>query len=564
MSIGTAIRFVLGRLRAFPKAKGANVAMIFGLALVPLMLAAGAGLDISRALVVRARLAEALDAAGLAVGATNGLSQTEMETLAQKYFNANYTADASFGTPAPLTVVPVGQQISLSTTVPVPTAVMRIVGIDQMNVGATSQVTWGQTKLWVALVLDNTGSMCEPGSQPCPIPASNSKMAALKTATHNLLGMLQNAATNPGDVKVSIVPFSKDVNMGTSNVGAAWVDWTDWEAPPPSSEPGSDVGPGSSCPYGTSTSPYGYRCTTGAANGSSSTNTVPASGLICPGVDNGRYNGGRGGHYYNGCWSSTPTNTNTKTCTKVGNNSQTCNTVTDNTVGYTGSTDPVSTTSCTGSGKSKTCTTTTVTKWASKFSHAWVVNDHSTWTGCIMDRNQDYDTLNTAPTTTDTKFPAENSQYCPPGTITALGYDWATMSSQVDAMTANGNTNQTVGLAWGWQTLSDADPFNPGAVPDDTRRVVILLTDGENTQNRWSNTASVIDARTAAACTNIKNDHITLYSVQVDTSTNPQQSSMLQSCASDSSKYFMLTNADEIVTTFNQIGTQITDLRVSL
>ncbi|MBN9571227.1 MAG: VWA domain-containing protein, partial [Alphaproteobacteria bacterium] len=108
-------------------------------------------------------------------------------------------------------------------------------------------------------------------------------------------------------------------------------------------------------------------------------------------------------------------------------------------------------------------------------------------------------------------------------------------------MTANGNTNQTVGLAWGWQTLSDSDPFNPGAVPEDTRRVVILLTDGENTQNRWTNTASTIDARTSAACTNIKNDHITLYSVQVDTSTNPQQSSMLQSCASDPSKYFMLT-----------------------
>jgi hypothetical protein len=36
--------------------------------------------------------------------------------------------------------------------------------------------TWGNTRLRVALVLDNTGSM-----------ASDGKMSALKTASHNLL-----------------------------------------------------------------------------------------------------------------------------------------------------------------------------------------------------------------------------------------------------------------------------------------------------------------------------------------------------------------------------------------
>jgi Flp pilus assembly protein TadG len=40
--------------------------MIFGLAIVPVMLGAGVGLDMARAMIVRARLTEALDAAGLA------------------------------------------------------------------------------------------------------------------------------------------------------------------------------------------------------------------------------------------------------------------------------------------------------------------------------------------------------------------------------------------------------------------------------------------------------------------------------------------------------------------
>jgi len=53
--------------------------------------------------------------------------------------------------------------------------------------------TWGNTRLRVALVLDNTGSM-----------ASDGKMDALKTASHNLLTQLQQAAVHPEDVYVSV------------------------------------------------------------------------------------------------------------------------------------------------------------------------------------------------------------------------------------------------------------------------------------------------------------------------------------------------------------------------
>jgi hypothetical protein len=38
---------------------------------------------------------------------------------------------------------------------------------------------------------------------------------------------------------------------------------------------------------------------------------------------------------------------------------------------------------------------------------------------------------------------------------------------------------------------------------------------------------------------------------------------VLENCASDATKYFDLTSADQIVSTFNQIGEQITNLRVS-
>jgi hypothetical protein len=87
-----------------------------------------------------------------------------------------------------------------------------------MVLTSTTTSTWGNTRLRVALVLDNTGSM-----------ASSDKMTALKTASHNLFTQLQSAAVKPEDVYVS-VPFNKDVNIDTSNVSAPWLRWDLWEA----------------------------------------------------------------------------------------------------------------------------------------------------------------------------------------------------------------------------------------------------------------------------------------------------------------------------------------------
>jgi hypothetical protein len=63
-------------------------------------------------------------------------------------------------------------------------------------------------------------------------------------------------------------------------------------------------------------------------------------------------------------------------------------------------------------------------------------------------------------------------------------------------------------------------------------------------------------------CDNIKAAGITLYTVQVNTGNDPT-STLLQNCASSSDKFFLLTSADEIVTAFNTIGTNLTKLYVA-
>jgi hypothetical protein len=67
------------------------------------------------------------------------------------------------------------------------------------------------------------------------------------------------------------------------------------------------------------------------------------------------------------------------------------------------------------------------------------------------------------------------------------------------------------------------------------------------------------DSHGNGTCANIKAAGITIYTVQVNTDDSPT-STPLQDCASDSSKFFLLTSADEIVTTFNTIGTSLTKL----
>jgi Mg-chelatase subunit ChlD len=180
-----------------------------------------------------------------------------------------------------------------------------------------------------------------------------------------------------------------------------------------------------------------------------------------------------------------------------------------------------------------------------------------------MDRDQDHDVSNTVPTTSTkaTLFPAANDKYCPV-TLMALTYDWSALNKKIDSMTPDGNTNQTIGLAWGWQALTQGAPLSPPPPEKDAQRVIVLLTDGLNTQNRWSSNVSVIDARTEKTCANIKAAGITLYTVQVKGNGDPT-SAILQKCASDSKKFFALTSANEIVSTFNTIGTNLSQLRLA-
>jgi hypothetical protein len=211
--------------------------------------------------------------------------------------------------------------------------------------------------------------------------------------------------------------------------------------------------------------------------------------------------------------------------------------------------------------------------------------NHNTWNGCVMDRGSnsapgvtaDYDQKVDLPVAGNaaTLFPAhqyvdnDGNNMCPVQ-MKGLSYDWTAMNTLVDSMTANGNTNQPIGLVWAWQSLVGGGPLTmPPMDPNyPYNKIIILMSDGLNTQDRWYGAATPIDNRMygngtgLGTCKNIKDAGITIYTVQVNTDGDPV-STLLQNCASGPDKFFHLTSANQMVATFNQIGTNLAKLRIA-
>jgi uncharacterized protein YegL len=423
-------------LARFWNNRRASVAPLAALSMIPMITGIGAAIDYSRANAARTAFQTALDSTALALSKTAATdSPEELQTKATNTFNALFQrSDVSNVTVTAHYTPTGGPQLSLTGSASIPTDFMNFLGLDHVTISGAATSTWGNTRLRVALVLDNTGSMSDDG-----------KIDALKTAAQNLLTQLHSAAVTADDVYVSIVPFSKDVNVGAGNYDKSWVRWDLWDA------------------------------------------------------------------------------------------------------------------------KNGTCSNSSYHKKSSCENHGavWTAADHSTWNGCVTDRDQNYDTTNDAPLAGGTLYPAEQYSSCSAELI-GLSNDWTALSNKVVDMQPTGNTNQAIGLQMGWQTLTAAPFTVPTEDPNyHYNHVIILLTDGLNTEDRWYDNASSINARQQTTCDNIKTAGITLYAVQVNTG-GDSTSTLLQNCASDSSKFFLLTSADQIITTFNQIGTALSDLRLAM
>ncbi len=421
---------VFGR---FLQDRKAGVVPILAVGLIPLMGMIGAAVDYSRAASARTAMQTALDSTALMLSKTaQGLSDPQIDAKATAYFTSLFARpEATNIAVTPVFTTPAAGNFKLVITASanVSTMFWRVMGTQQLSITANSEVVWGIKKLNLALALDNTGSM-----------SNNNKMTELKTAAKNLLTVLQAAEKTPGDIKVSIVPFATDVNVGTT-IAASFIDWSDWD-------------------------------------------------------------------------------TKNGTCSNHNYSTQS---------------------SCLSNNKT------------------WTAANHNTWNGCVWDRDQNNDVTDTAPVagTSSTMFQAHQASSCPVK-LMPLSSDWTALKAKVDAMSPTGNTNVTIGMTWAWHTISTKQPFNAPAEAPDLDKVIILLTDGENTQNRWSSSSSSIDARTEKACTNAKAANVRVYTVRVING----DATLLRNCATKTDMYYDVDQAVELNSVFSSIAQNLANLRI--
>ena len=127
-------------LRVFRAAEEGNVAVIFAIALIPVMGAMGAAVDYSRASATQSAVQAALDVALLA-GAKDGSSS--WQTIAANVFNSNLGSKvASLPTPSFAKDSSTVYTGSVSTTVA--TSVLGVLGINSVSVSANGKATASQ------------------------------------------------------------------------------------------------------------------------------------------------------------------------------------------------------------------------------------------------------------------------------------------------------------------------------------------------------------------------------------------------------------------------------------
>ncbi|MFD1697527.1 TadE/TadG family type IV pilus assembly protein [Roseibium aestuarii] len=194
---------------------------ILALAMIPLVVIAGAGIDYGRAISQREVLSNALDVAALNIASqlsASIMTDDEIQAALEAAFEANltslgYTDEAlenlTFNVNPDEGVVTVASEIS------VPTYFIHIgdIGPKKITMTVSSEVNYSKFEVELALILDVTGSMAQDYRD----------IAALRDASEGLVDTLIPDGTVAADskVKISVIPYSEGVNIGSGNASAA-------------------------------------------------------------------------------------------------------------------------------------------------------------------------------------------------------------------------------------------------------------------------------------------------------------------------------------------------------
>jgi Flp pilus assembly protein TadG len=519
-------------LRKFLESRSGNFAILSGVTMIPLCLAAGLAVDYSRHQSAQRHLQEMADATSLALAASKEQNQARLEQIANDYLAANRTS-SRVQQVSLANIVATTESVDVELAGSIPTTFMGIAGYQQLDIGASAlaeRATRGTVE--VSLVLDNTWSMSDRDAKGVR------KIDALKTAASGLVDQLLKSPD--GGVRIALVPYGEYVNVGLQHRNNSWLD-------------------------------------------------VPADYSVPKGRDRQ-------------CTTST-----TKSRCVQQKAAKTC----------TREVDGVRETYSCGGGcaKSETYTvpeyqTCSGGKWTQTFA----------WHGCVGSRTGGTYRLNDD--NASVKYPGyvtQNAECLNP--LVRLTSTKQTLKDAITGMIIEKGSHKAKtyipgGMIWGLHTLAPSGPFGDGLAYDEEnlrpRKVVVLMTDGENTLLYDKNNGKAVipsknlkdllpgerqawredddddddcdddedescgassdplgrgpfrqtNEDTLAICTNMKGNEVEIYTVafMVD---DPVARDMLKACASSSQHYFQASDAAVLAAAFSGIAQSLQVVRLA-
>ncbi|RIJ16103.1 Tad domain-containing protein [Henriciella mobilis] len=503
---------------SFRRNERGNVAMIFALALIPMLIVAGFAIDAQLAFSKKDKIQYAVDSAVLA-GARMMQSTSDQKAVtkhSRDYFaaimsneNEDLTCDTlviDFSAP---------EEITGNVTCYQPTTLMNLIGRTKVQINTTSVATYGTGRVDVSFVFDVSGSMNSWGR------IYDLKEAA-KAAAETLLP--EPGSSSDGDVRIAMVAYNSMVNAGpyfeevTGLKKNRWhsedVTTTEWEKQEVEKE-----GWYRECDY---------VCTRYAGRSGN-----------CKDWDyqcEWEY-----GTYTEEDWVQVETTKNERkkissTCVYERGGDHAFDNAQPEQI------DNKDRVSELGSGEYNAQSSSANTSAFLAASHLYWNKNRERWYD-----NGDGDCLNIEP------FP--------------LSHNATQIEKYIDNLYASGGTAGHQGVAWGWYLISEewGDIFTGNGEPlsqsePDVTKAMIVMTDGEfNSQFFGGQGNSTKQAKNL--CDAIKEDDVIIYTVAFQA---PQAGKdVLSYCASGPEFYFNAENGQELMESYNAIATSISDLRIS-
>ncbi|NKB22126.1 MAG: VWA domain-containing protein [Alphaproteobacteria bacterium] len=194
------------RLRLFSSDTKGATASFLAAGLISMVGTVGIATDTARAYLVKARLSQALDAAGLAGGRVI-FSPTRDDEI-KMYFHTNFPTDylgATTGDPN-IAVDANHEVITLSASATVPTTFMKVLGMNDVTVSSVAEITRETQILDVVLAVDMSGSMSWSAG------GGQSRIQAARTAASELVNILFGQEAIKNLLKIGVVPWNSKVN----------------------------------------------------------------------------------------------------------------------------------------------------------------------------------------------------------------------------------------------------------------------------------------------------------------------------------------------------------------